>query len=250
MGEKQIHIQCEPGDVGRFCILPGDPGRCEKIAAYLEDARLVASNREYTTYTGALDGVPVSVVSTGIGGPSAAIAMEELVEIGADTFVRVGSCGGIDLAVQGGDCVVAQATVRQDGASREYAPLAYPAVADFTVTQALFDAAKELGVKTHIGVVQSKDSFYGQHRPESMATEEQLKMQWEAWKRLGVLASEMECAALYTVAATRKVRCGGVLQVYWNQERRACGMEDQTVEDCTNAIQICIQAVRKLIAGA
>lgn len=247
MGEKQFHIACQPGDVGRFCILPGDPGRCEKIAAYFEDARLVASNREYTTYTGMLHGIPVSVVSTGIGGPSAAIAMEELVALGADTFIRIGSCGGIDLAVQGGDCVIAQATVRQDGASREYAPLAFPAVADFSVTQALACAADELGIKAHIGVVQSKDSFYGQHRPETMATEEQLKTQWEAWKRLGVLASEMECAALYTVAATRKVRCGGVLQVYWNQERRACGMEDKTVEDCTKAIEICIRAMKCLI---
>lgn len=247
MGEKQFHIACQPGDVGRFCILPGDPGRCEKIAAYFEDARLVASNREYTTYTGMLHGIPVSVVSTGIGGPSAAIAMEELVALGADTFIRIGSCGGIDLAVQGGDCVIAQATVRQDGASREYAPLAFPAVADFSVTQALACAADELGIKAHIGVAQSKDSFYGQHRPETMATEEQLKTQWEAWKRLGVLASEMECAALYTVAATRKVRCGGVLQVYWNQERRACGMEDKTVEDCTKAIEICIRAMKCLI---
>ena len=244
MKEKQFHINCGVGDVGRYCILPGDPGRCKQIAEHLQDAKRVASNREYVTYTGLLNGVPVSVVSTGIGGPSAAIAMEELVALGADTFIRVGSCGGIDLAVEGGDCVIATAAVRQEGTSREYAPLAYPAVADFVVTQALASASNR---NAHIGVIQSKDSFYGQHRPESMPTSESLTEQWNAWKKLGVLASEMECAALFTVAAARRVRCGAVLQVFWNQERRAQGLEDDTCTDCEKAIEICIEALKLLI---
>ena len=143
--EKQYHINCAPGDVGRYCILPGDPGRCASIAALFDDASLVSQNREYTVYTGTLLGEKVSVCSTGIGGPSAAIAMEELTAIGADTFIRVGTCGGIDLEVQSGDIVVATGAIRFEGTSREYAPIEFPAVADFGITAALAEAAKKGG---------------------------------------------------------------------------------------------------------
>ena len=141
----QYHLQIRKGDVGRYVILPGDPKRCEKIAAHFENARFIADNREYITYTGFLDGEKVSVTSTGIGGPSATIALEELVLSGADTFVRVGTCGGIDLDVKGGDVVVATGAVRMEGTSREYAPIEYPAVADFEVASALVEAGKTLG---------------------------------------------------------------------------------------------------------
>ena len=117
--EKQYHINCAPGDVGRYCILPGDPGRCASIAALFDNPAFVSQNREYTIYTGTLLGEKVSVCSTGIGGPSAAIAMEELTAIGADTFIRVGTCGGIDLNVQSGDIVVATGAIRFEHTSRE-----------------------------------------------------------------------------------------------------------------------------------
>ena len=156
--ELQYHIRCAEGDVGRYVILPGDPGRCEKIAAYFDNAEFVSQNREYT---GTLLGEKVSVCSTGIGGPSSAIAMEELFAVGADTFIRVGTAGGINLKVHGGDVVIATAAVRQEGTAREYAPLEYPAAASFDVTQALVWAAEEMGSRFHTGVVQSKDSFYG-----------------------------------------------------------------------------------------
>jgi len=143
--EKQFHIRCVPGDVGRYCILPGDPGRCASIAALFDDAALVSQNREYTIYTGTLLGEKVSVCSTGIGGPSAAIAMEELVAVGADTFIRVGTCGGIDLEVQSGDIVVATGAVRMEGTSREYAPIEFPAVADLDIVCALRRAALDMG---------------------------------------------------------------------------------------------------------
>lgn len=159
--EKQFHIHCTAGDVGRYCILPGDPGRCASIAEHFDGPRLISQNREYTVYTGSLLGEPVTVCSTGIGGPSAAIAMEELTAIGADTFIRVGTCGGIDLDVQSGDIVVATGAIRFEGTSREYAPIEFPAVSDFTVAAALLDAARALGKTCHAGVVQSKDSFYG-----------------------------------------------------------------------------------------
>ncbi len=221
--EREFHINCRSGDVGRYCILPGDPGRCASIAALFDGAELVAQNREYTVYSGALLGEKVSVCSTGIGGPSAAIAMEELTNIGADTFIRVGTCGGIALSVQSGDIVVATGAVRQEGTSREYAPIEYPAVPDFTLTAALIDAAKALGKTCHAGVVQCKDSFYGQHSPGRMPVSGELLAKWEAWKRLGVKASEMESAALFTVAAARGVRCGSCFHVIWNQERRCPG---------------------------
>ena len=160
---KQYHIQVGKGDVGRYVILPGDPKRCKKIARYFDDARLIADSREYTTYTGYLDGVKVSVTSTGIGGPSASIAMEELVMSGADTFIRIGTCGGMQLNVKSGDVVIASGAIRMEGTSREYAPIEFPAVADIRVTNALMQAADELEQKYHIGVVQSKDSFYGKH---------------------------------------------------------------------------------------
>lgn len=205
---KCYHIACAPGDVGKYVILPGDPGRCEKIAAHFDSPVKVASNREYTTYTGYLDGVKVSVTSTGIGGPSASIAVEELTELGADTFIRVGTCGGMSKKVHGGDCIVVTGAVRNEGTSREYAPIEYPAVPDFGVTSALVSAAEKLGFRYHAGVVHNKDSFYGQHSPESMPVSYELTAKWEAWKRLGVLASEMESAAIFTVCAARGTRAG------------------------------------------
>ena len=204
--ELQFHIQCKEGDVGRYCLLPGDPGRCEKIAAYFDQPRKVQSNREYTTYTGTLLGEKVSVCSTGIGGPSAVIAMEELHAIGVHTFVRVGTCGGIALKVQSDDVVIATGAIRHEGASREYAPIEFPAVADYQVQTALVEAAKALGKPWHAGVVQCKDSFYGQHSPARMPVSYELLAKWEAWKRLGVLASEMESAALFCCAAALGVR--------------------------------------------
>ena len=245
--EKQYHIQCEAGDVGRYVILPGDPGRCQSIAALFDGAEFVASNREFTTYTGTLFGEKVSVCSTGIGGPSAAIAIEELHAIGADTFVRVGTCGGIDLDVQAGDLVVATGAIRYEHTSREYAPIEYPAVPDFDVTAALRAAALELGYRTHTGVVQCKDSFYGQHSPERMPVSWELAQKWEAWKRLGVKASEMESAALFVAAAALKVRCGSCFQVVWNQERQAAGLDQEECHDTSAAVKAAVLAVKKLI---
>lgn len=245
----QFHIHCRAGDVGRYCLLPGDPGRCEKIAAYLDDPHFVSSNREFTIYTGSLLGEPVSVCSTGIGGPSASIAMEELHAIGADTFIRVGTCGGIDLDVQAGDLVIATGAVRYEHTSREYAPLEYPAVADFDVTRALVAAAAESGRRYTAGVVQCKDSFYGQHDPARMPVADELLRKWEAWKRLGVKASEMESAALFVVAAALRCRCGACFHVIWNQEREAAGLSQDMTEDTSGAVALGVAAMKKLIAA-
>ena len=245
--EKQYHINCVPGDVGRYCILPGDPGRCESIAAIFDNAKFVTQNREYVIYTGTLLGEKVSVCSTGIGGPSAAIAMEELTAIGADTFIRVGTCGGIDVNVQSGDIVVATGAVRFEHTSMEYAPIEFPAVADFGVTAVLARAAQAMGKTCHTGVVQCKDSFYGQHSPARMPVSQELLYKWEAWKRLGVKASEMESAALFVVAAALGVRCGSCFHVVWNQEREAAGLDQKMSEDTSSAVRVGVEGLKLLI---
>lgn len=243
----QFHIRCVPGDVGRYCFLPGDPGRCEAIASYFDGPVHVGMNREYNIYTGTLLGEKVSVCSTGIGGPSASIAMEELAAIGTDTFIRVGTCGGIDLDVLPGDVVVATGAIRYEHTSLEYAPIEYPAVPDFEVMTALHAAGKKLGYRTHTGVVQCKDSFYGQHSPEKSPVSYELLQKWESWKRLGVKASEMESAALFVVAAALGVRCGSCFHVVWNQEREKAGMFLKMTEDTSGAIKVGIEAMKQLI---
>lgn len=243
----QYHLGIREGDVGKYVILPGDPKRSAKIASFLDDAKLVADRREFVTYTGYLDGVKVSVTSTGIGGPSAAIALQELELCGAKTFIRVGTCGGIQIEVKSGDLVIATGAIRMEGTSREYAPLEFPAVADYHIVQALEESAKHLGYSYHIGVVQSKDSFYGEHEPERMPVSYELQNKWEAWKRLGCLASEMESAALFVGASYLKVRAASVLLVVANQEREALHLSNPLVHDTEAAIRTAVGAIRTLI---
>lgn len=240
---RQYHIQVAQGEVGKYVIMPGDPKRCVKIAQYFDDPVLIADNREYITYTGTLDGVKVSVTSTGIGGPSAAIAMEELVRCGADTFLRIGTCGGMQTEVKSGDIVIATGAIRMEGTSREYAPIEFPAVPDLAVANALAEAAKKLDCPHHVGVVQCKDSFYGQHEPETKPVSYELVNKWEAWKRLGCLASEMESAALFTVASYLHVRAGSCFLVVANQEREKLGLENPVVHDTDMAVRVAVEAV-------
>ena len=244
---KQYHIQCGPGDVGKYVLLPGDPKRCEKIAAYLEDAKQVADSREFVTYTGYLDGEKVSVTSTGIGGPSASIAMEELWRCGADTFVRIGTCGGMQTEILGGDLIIATGAIRMEGTSKEYAPIEYPAVADIDIVNALRASAGKLGFRSHTGVVQCKDAFYGQHEPEVKPVSYELLNKWEAWIRCGALASEMESAAMFIVGSCLRVRVGSVLLVVANQERARQGLSNEQVHDTDGAIRTAGEAVRELI---
>lgn len=246
---RQYHIQVAKGEVGRYVIMPGDPGRCEKIASYLEEPEKIAVNREFMTYTGMLDGEKVSVTSTGIGGPSAAIAMEELYRCGADTFVRIGTCGGMHPEVKSGDIVIATGAIRMEGTSKEYAPIEYPAVADFDVTNALVRSARENNCDYHTGVVQSKDAFYGQHEPEAMPAGYELMNKWEAWKKMGCLASEMESAALFIVAGKLHVRAGACFLVMANQEREKLGLYNPVVHDTDMAVRTAVGAVRNLIAA-
>ena len=244
---KQYHIGVGKGEVGKYVLLPGDPKRCAKIAEYFDNPVLIADSREYVTYTGTINGVKVSVTSTGIGGPSASIAMEELVACGADTFIRVGTSGGMDIDVKSGDVVIATGSIRSEGTTKEYAPIEYPAVADLDITNALVQASKNLNQTYHTGVVHCKDSFYGQHRPETLPNSAELLAKWDAWCKLGAKASEMESSALFIVASYLKVRCGTVLLVVANQERAKANLPNPQCHDTDIAIKVAIEAIKLLI---
>lgn len=242
------HLHFDPNRYrAAYAILPGDPARTEAIADCFGAHTCIATNREYTTRLAQCKGENVFICSTGIGGPSAAIAVEELYMAGVRTFIRTGTCGAMQLEIRGGDLIVAASAVRQEGTSLHYAPIEFPATADFQVTAALKSAAEQLGRRVHVGVVQSKDSFYGQIEPARMPVAPQLEEKWSAWKRLGVLASEMECAAIFTVCASLGASAGCVLHVIHNQERKAAGLDNPINEDTTAAVQAAANAVALLI---
>lgn len=248
MGQRQYHLQVGPGEIGSYLLLPGDPGRCAPIAERLEGARQVAANREFTTYTGSLDGALVSVTSTGIGGPSTAIAVEELIKLGALTLVRVGTCGALDPELGFGDVVVAQAAARGEGTSAHYAPEGFPAVADLDVVVALREAAEAAGHSCRVGVVLSNDAFYAEMEPERFPLESEIRARWSAWARAGCLAVEMETATLLTVAQVRRVRAGAVLAVIDRVSGGLSGLPDPGRLPIDSAIDTAVSGLRRLIA--
>lgn len=243
------HIGLRPGEVGRYVLLPGDPGRVERIAAHFDEPRFVAQHREYVTWTGSLDGVPVSCTSTGIGCPSTAIAVEELVGAGADTFVRVGTSGAMQPDLRTGDVGVITGAIRDEGTSRHYLPLEFPAVADVDVTVALRQGARDTGIPFRLGVAQSKDSFYGQHEPGRMPIAAELARRWDAWMAGGAICSEMEAATLFIVASTLRVRAGGVMLIFQNLDHHQPTEEEIAAADVERVIEVAVAGLRRLIAA-
>ena len=243
----QYHTHTDSKNVGKYVIATGDPGRCKLIAGRFDNSQLVASNREYVTYTGELCETKVTVISTGIGGPSAAIAFEELKKCGVHTIIRVGTCGGIQLEVQGGDLVIASGAIRMEGTTKEYVPLEFPAIANFEVVQSLALAAHAKGMNHHIGVVECKDSFYGEMNPSEFPVGYELSLKWEAWKKCGALASEMESAALFIFGSFRKCRTGTILLVLDNQEREKAGLTNIQNHEINRAVDVAIDALKSLI---
>jgi uridine phosphorylase len=239
------HLQMKKGDVGRYVLLPGDPGRCEAIANRFDDPKLVAYNREYKTYTGTLLGEKVSVTSTGIGCPSTAIAIEELVMLGADTFIRVGTSGGMQPYENPGDLAIVTAAIRDEGTTLQYMPPEFPAVADIEVVTALREAAIKLGNPHHLGISQSKDSFYGQHQPERMPDANRLLDRWKAWKMGGAICSEMEASSIFILSSILRKRAGGIMLIVANQELDE--PHRMVVRDLTDLIETSVEAVRILI---
>lgn len=237
--EQQYHICCGKGDIGKYVLLPGDPFRTDIIAGHLDNPRLIAHNREHKTWTGTLNGEKVTVTSTGMGCPSTAIALEELIHCGADTFIRVGTCGRVcpesyEESLEG---VIITGAVRDEGTTVHYVPIEYPAIADRHVTDALARACETKGYNFAEGIAQSKDSFYGQHDPDSMPNSGRLHQRWEAWEKSRVMASEMETAALFVVSAIRGARAGAIM-AYGS-------MNDHTIELACDAIKILIDRDKK-----
>jgi uridine phosphorylase len=243
---SQYHIRCKKGDVGRYVLLPGDPFRTDKIAQMFDDPKLVAHNREHKTWTGTLNGEKVSVTSTGMGCPSTAIALEELIHCGADTFIRVGTCGRICPESYNEDLegVIITGAIRDEGTTIHYVPIEYPAIADRHVTDALARACEAKGYNFAEGIAQSKDSFYGQHDPDSMPDSDRLHQRWKAWEKMGVMASEMETSALFIISAVRGVRAGAIM-AYVAMENQEKAMIDHTIELACDAIKILIEEDKK-----
>jgi uridine phosphorylase len=244
---REYHIELAPGDVGKYVFLPGDPGRCEMIASYFDDAKFVTRHREYETWTGYLDGEKVSVTSTGIGCPSAVIALEELVKIGADTFMRVGTSGSMQDYIKPGDLGVITAAIRDEGTTSHYLPIEYPAVADFGITQALWEAAVKSGLTTHLGVSQSKDSFYGQHAPERMPVSKRLQERWDAWMGGGAICSEMEAAGLYIVSQVLRVRATGIMMIMGHPDQSPMSAEEWEASKVEHVLPVAIEGMREII---
>ncbi|MBU3645421.1 MAG: nucleoside phosphorylase [Candidatus Nanopelagicaceae bacterium] len=215
---KQYHTHTVPGDVGKYVLLPGDPGRVPLIAAHLEDAKHIATNREYVTYTGWLDGEKVSVTSTGIGCPSSAIAVEELYRCGADTFIRVGTSGSLQPGTKSNDLAIVTGAIRHEGTSSHYMPIEFPAVCDLEVVTAMRTAVNRLGVRYQVGISHSKDSFYGEVEPERSAISEELKDLWRAWQIGGAICSEMEISTICVVSSILRARAGGIMAMHGEGE--------------------------------
>lgn len=239
MSQLQHHIHLKEGDVGEYVLMPGDPGRAEVIARHFDSAVHVATNREYVTYTGFLDGVKVSVTSTGIGCPSSAIAMEELVRVGAKTFIRVGTSGSIQPGTQSGELAIVTGAIRDEGTSLHYMPAEFPAVADYEVVQALRKAATTKGLAHRVGISHSKDSFYGEVEPEHSGVTQRLLDRWKAWEIGGAICSEMEASTLFIVASMLRVRAGGIMVMHGEGE----------LGSLEPLIETAVLAVRELIKG-
>lgn len=241
----QPHIMCGVGDIEKYVLIPGDPKRVEKIASFFDKSRKVGEYRGFVTYTGSVDGIGISACSTGIGCPSAAIVVEELAKIGAETFIRVGTTGGLQREVQVGDIVIVTAAVRADGTTRNYVPIECPSIADFNVTGALVQAAQKSKRRVHFGSVLTSDAFYGDM--------DNLKR----WSRFNVLSVEMECSVIFTLAKLRKLRAGAILAVDGNplmgvgkgefEPGEKIGEMDERVQDAIKEeILIAIKAIKIL----
>ena len=216
----QYHVKLAPGDVAPYVLLPGDPGWVPVVASMWDEARQVASNREYVTYTGTYKGAPISCTSTGIGCPSTAIAMEELARVGATTFVRIGTCGTFQDRVRNGDMAIFDSAARYDGASRLYAPIEFPAVASHEVVSAAIEAGRELGYPFHVGTTRSSDSFYAMHGRPGSSFNDYWQSSWrehfEDLKRLNIVAAEMEASVIFVLARIWGLRAGGIAVVVDN----------------------------------
>lgn len=247
---RMLHVNLCPGEVGRYAIVPGDPDRCELIAAHLENPRLVTRKREFTTWEGTLEGERITVTSTGIGGPSAAICIEELHKCGADTFIRVGTCASTCQDVQCGDIVVPSGTVRMEGTGCHYLPMEFPAVPTYQIMKHLEESSASLGYHTAVGVTITKDSFYTQTEPETKPVSEELIRRWNSYVRGGAVCTSMEEAILFLAGASLGVRTGSVMVSATNFDGSVSKRNSADVyptNSIQKPIQVAVEALRRII---
>jgi len=242
MSSIQYHIRVKEGDVGKYVLLPGDPGRCESIANYFDQPKFISFNREHKVYSGTLNGEMVSVVSTGMGCPSTAIAVEELVKIGCHTFIRVGTSGAMQPNLNVGDIAIINAAIRDEGTSKQYLPIEYPAVADLEVVNALVKASQKLQYTYAVGVSHTKDSFYSEVEPDRMPMSAYLKDRWNHWVAGGAICSEMEASIVFILTGIYRKRAGAVTMII--------GSDMDTIgkkHDPDGMIRVAIEALKVLI---
>lgn len=241
--DKVLHLRARPNDIGAYVFLCGDPSRVAAISKYFEEQREVTTARGYVIHSGKLSGVRVCVVASGIGGPSTAIAVEELIALGARTFLRVGTCGSLQPHVKIGDTVISTAAVREEGTTRQYIALEYPAVASWDVVQALVHSCQALKSRFHIGLTHCKDAFYSE-LPEYTADPEGTERRWQGWTRGNVLCTEMEASTIYVIASMRGCRAGAILHVVGSTIE---GNLIAKAPDIENVLKIAIAAMNQLI---
>lgn len=247
--QRQHHLRCAAGEIAPYVLLPGDPERAALIASHLDDRQHVATHREFTTYTGSYGGVPVSVTSTGIGGPSTAIAVEELVKVGAKTLIRVGTCGAMQPSVDPGDVIVATGAIRDEGTSDAYLPAPFPAVSTLHVADGLRSAAVARKLVTHVGVLHSKDSFYAQREPSRMPIADALHARWDAWIAGGALGSEMESATLFIVGAALGIDVGSICMVASSHDSATRLSQQAASDGISEVIDATLDAVRDIASS-
>lgn len=245
--KKMMHLSITKDQIGEYVFLPGSVERAAKIAAYFDNPVKIAHHREYLTYTGTLAGVPVSVTSTGIGGPSSAIAVEELFECGAHTMMRIGSCASTSPKVKVGDVIIPNGAVRMEGTGLHYLPEEFPAIPDYEMLKELEAAARKLNIPYNIGITISKDSFYTEVSPETKPVYQELKSKWEAYEKGGATNSSMECATLFLVAASLGIRMSSVMISATNYKSYTNYHKDYPREWEDRAIQVGIEAMTQII---
>ena len=231
--EQVKHLPLKFGEVARYVIVPGDPNRVPFIAESLENVINQGQNREFNAYKGTYKGIDVSVVSTGIGCPSTAIAVEELSHIGAEVFIRIGTSGSVDKSAKKGDIFIATAAVRDDGTSKQYIPIEFPAIASHNVVSSLIKASKNLNIDSKVGICQSKDSFFGETEPERMPVAPYLDFKWKSWQQGGVGASEMEAATLFTLSQIKRLEAGAILAIETSDKETIKKMTEIVLESIT-----------------
>ena len=245
---KMMHIAITAEDIGQYCFLPGSPERALKISKYFDDVEKVGQNREHTTYSGYLEGIKVSVTSTGMGGPSSAICMEELVKIGGKKFIRIGTCASTAERAHIGDIIIPQGTVRMEGTALHYLPMEYPAVPDYEIMKKIEEAALKLKYHYHVGVTITKDSFYTQTEPETKPIGYELINRWNAYEKGGAIATSMEEATLFIVGSSLQVQVASVLGCATNYKRyKEQGEENKGIDFEKMAIETGIEAMRQII---